>query len=75
MEAKLNYIKAWQSLPEYGLTLFVVQFMGQKKEELLGVAHNRIMKMDINTGMHIHTWRYSSLKVRVQLIKYYNVFY
>lgn len=62
MEAKLNYIKAWQSLPEYGLTLFVVQFMGQKKEELLGVAHNRIMKMDINTGMHIHTWRYSSLK-------------
>lgn len=64
IDAKLNYIKAWQSLPEYGVTLFVIKFDGHKKEELLGVAHNRIMKMDINTGDHLKTWRYNTMKVR-----------
>lgn len=62
IEAKLNYVKAWQSLPEYGIALFVVKMMGQKKEELLGVAHNRLMKMDINTGDHLKTWRYNTMK-------------
>jgi len=62
-EAKLNYIKAWQSLPEYGVTLFVVLFMGQRKEELLGVAFNRLMRMDITTGDHIKTWRFNTMKV------------
>lgn len=63
VEAKLNYIKAWQSLPEYGVTLFVIKFDGHKKEELLGVANNRIMKMDINSGQHLKTWRYNTMKV------------
>lgn len=66
MEAKMNYIKAWQSLPEFGLSLFVVKFMGHKKEELLGIAYNRLMRMDITTGDHIKTWRYNTMKVRVQ---------
>jgi kindlin 2 len=35
------YIQAWQSLPEYGVSLFVVKFHGEKKEELLGVSCNR----------------------------------
>lgn len=63
MEAKLQYIRAWQNLPEHGLALFVVKFMGHRKEELLGVAHNRIMKLDINTGDHLKTWRFSTMKV------------
>lgn len=63
IEAKMNFIKAWQSLPEYGISLFIVRFMGHKKDELLGVAHNRIMKMDINTGDHLKTWRYNTMKV------------
>ncbi|XP_026468344.1 unc-112-related protein isoform X1 [Ctenocephalides felis] len=62
IEAKLRYIKAWQSLPDHGVTLFVVKFMGHKKEELLGVASNRLMKMDINTGYLIKTWRYNTMK-------------
>nr|CAH0104319.1 unnamed protein product [Daphnia galeata] len=61
-EAKLNYIKAWQSLPEYGVSLFVVKFMGQRKEELLGVAFNRLMRMEMTTGDHIKTWRYNTMK-------------
>ncbi|XP_017778906.1 PREDICTED: unc-112-related protein [Nicrophorus vespilloides] len=61
IDAKMNYIKAWQSLSEFGITLFVVKFMGHKKEELLGVASNRIMKMEIN-GDHLKTWRMETLK-------------
>ncbi|EDW19632.1 unc-112-related protein [Drosophila mojavensis] len=62
MEAKLKYIQAWQSLPDFGVTLFVIKFDGHKKEELLGVAHNRIMRMDLNTGDHLMTWRYNTMK-------------
>lgn len=63
LEAKMNYIKAWQSLPDFGVSLFVVKFMGHKKEELLGVAFNRLMKMDINTGDHLKTWSFNTMKV------------
>lgn len=65
IESKLKFIQAWQSLPEYGVTLFVIKFDGHKKEELLGVASNRIMKMDLNTGDHLKTWRYNTMKVRL----------
>lgn len=63
VEAKMNYIKAWQSLPDFGISLFVVRFSGQKKDELLGVAFNRIMRMESNTGDHLKTWRYNTMKV------------
>lgn len=63
MDSKMKFIQAWQSLPEYGVTLFVIKFDGHKKEELLGVAQNRIMRMDISTGDHLKTWRYNTMKV------------
>lgn len=62
LEAKMNFIKAWQSLPEYGVSLFVVRFHGEKKDELLGVASNKVMRMSLQTGDHIKTWRYSTMK-------------
>ena len=31
-------------------------------QELLGVAYNRIMRVDANTGDAIKTWRYNTLK-------------
>lgn len=62
IDAKLKFIQAWQSLPEYGVTLFVIKFDGHKREELLGVAHNRIMKIS-TTGDHLKTWRYNTMKV------------
>ena len=65
IDAKMKFIQGWQSLPEFGVTLFVIKFVGHKKEELLGVAQNRIMKMDISTGDHLKTWRYNTMKVRV----------
>lgn len=63
LESKLKYIQSWQSLPEYGVTLFVIKFDGHKKEELLGVTQDRVMKMDINNGDHMKTWRYNTMKV------------
>ena len=59
----MNFIKAWQSLPDYGVSLFVVRFHGEKKDELLGVASNKIMRMSLNNGDHIKTWRFSTMKV------------
>jgi kindlin 2 len=59
----MNFIKAWQSLPDYGVSLFVVRFHGEKKDELLGVAANKIMRMTLNAGDHIKTWRFSTMKV------------
>lgn len=61
----MKFIQAWQSLPEYGVTLFVIKFDGHKKEELLGVAQNRIMRMDLHNGDHLKTWRYNQMKVNI----------
>ena len=63
LEAKMNFIKAWQSLPDFGVSLFVVRFHGEKRDELLGIAYNRIMRMSLQTGDHLKTWRYNTIKV------------
>ena len=62
LESKMNFVRAWQSLPEYGISLFVVRFHGEKKDELLGVSSNRIMRMTLPEGNHLKTWRYSTMK-------------
>ena len=76
LEAKVNFIKAWQSLPDYGVSLFVVRFHGEKKDELLGVASNKIMRMSLNNGDHLKTWRFSTMKVNSSkvLIEIWHIF-
>ncbi|XP_043237675.1 unc-112-related protein-like isoform X2 [Amphibalanus amphitrite] len=61
IESKMNYIKSWKALPEFGITYFVVKFLKAKREELLGIAFNRLMRMDLNGG-HLKTWRYNTMK-------------
>lgn len=61
-DAKLQYIRSWQNLPEYGISLFLVKHMGHKREEMLGIAFNRVMRLDLNSGDHIKTWRYNTMK-------------
>ena len=68
----MNFIKAWQSLPDYGVSLFVVRFHGEKREELLGVAFNRIMRMSLQSGDHIKTWRFNTIKVCICYTKHHN---
>ena len=63
LEAKMNFIKAWQSLPDYGVTLFVARFLGEKRDELIGIAFNRLMRMNLHSGDHIKTWRFNTIKV------------
>ncbi|UYV62427.1 FERMT2 [Cordylochernes scorpioides] len=60
LEAKLHYIKAWQRLPEYGMSLFVIKV--DNKEELFGISFNRFMRMELTSGNPIKTWRYSTMK-------------
>ena len=50
LEAKMNFIRAWQSLPDYGVSLFVVRFHGEKKDEILGVGSNSVMRMSLQNG-------------------------
>ena len=62
LEAKMNYIKAWQALPEYGISYFIVKFKGSKKDELIGVAFNRLIRMDLHNGDSLKTWRFQNMK-------------
>jgi len=62
IESKMNFIKAWQSLPEYGVSLFVVKFHGERREELLGISFNRISRMNLTTGDYVTSWRYNTIK-------------
>uniref|UniRef100_A0A0N5A855 PH domain-containing protein n=1 Tax=Syphacia muris TaxID=451379 RepID=A0A0N5A855_9BILA len=61
-EAKLQYIQAWKSLPEHGIHYFVVKFRSSRKPELLGIAFNRIMRLNIDNGESLKTWRFSNMK-------------
>uniref|UniRef100_A0A8C5CQK2 PH domain-containing protein n=1 Tax=Gadus morhua TaxID=8049 RepID=A0A8C5CQK2_GADMO len=58
IEAKMRFIQAWQSLPEFGIT----HFLGGKREELIGITYNRLIRMDASTGDAIKTWRFSNMK-------------
>ncbi|XP_053221622.1 fermitin family homolog 2 isoform X5 [Podarcis raffonei] len=62
IEAKMRFIQAWQSLPEFGITHFIARFQGGKKEELIGIAYNRLIRMDASTSDAIKTWRFSNMK-------------
>ncbi|XP_044519333.1 fermitin family homolog 1 [Gracilinanus agilis] len=62
VDAKLRFIQAWQSLPEFGLTYYIVRFKGSKKDDLLGVSYNRLIRIDMATGDPITTWRFANMK-------------
>uniref|UniRef100_A0A914LXZ4 PH domain-containing protein n=3 Tax=Meloidogyne TaxID=189290 RepID=A0A914LXZ4_MELIC len=63
-EAKLQYIRNWEALPEHGLHYFIVKFRNGKnnKSELIAVAHNRIMKINSDNGEATKTWRFAGMK-------------
>ncbi|XP_057557504.1 fermitin family homolog 1 isoform X5 [Hippopotamus amphibius kiboko] len=62
VEAKLRFIQAWQSLPEFGLTYYLVRFKGSKKDDILGISYNRLIRIDAATGIPITTWRFTNMK-------------
>lgn len=39
-----------------------IRFQGGKKDELIGITYNRLIRMDAGTGDAIKTWRFSNMK-------------
>uniref|UniRef100_A0A8C6KXC5 FERM domain containing kindlin 1 n=1 Tax=Nothobranchius furzeri TaxID=105023 RepID=A0A8C6KXC5_NOTFU len=62
MEAKMRFIKAWQSLPEFGINYYIVRFKGSKKDEILGISYNRLIRLDMSSGLPVTTWRFANMK-------------
>uniref|UniRef100_A0A8C4I5V9 FERM domain containing kindlin 1 n=1 Tax=Dicentrarchus labrax TaxID=13489 RepID=A0A8C4I5V9_DICLA len=62
MEAKMRFIQAWQSLPEFGINYYIVRFKGSKKDEILGISYNRMIRIDMSSGLPVTTWRFANMK-------------
>uniref|UniRef100_A0AAX7SYB7 PH domain-containing protein n=1 Tax=Astatotilapia calliptera TaxID=8154 RepID=A0AAX7SYB7_ASTCA len=58
VEAKMRFIQAWQSLPEFGIKYYIVS----KKDEILGISYNRMIRIDMSTGLPVTTWRFANMK-------------
>lgn len=44
------------------LLLLLLRFQGGKRDELIGITYNRLIRMDASTGDAIKTWRFSNMK-------------
>ncbi|XP_077311898.1 fermitin family homolog 3 [Lithobates pipiens] len=62
VEAKLRFIQDWQSLPDFGISYFVVRFKGARRDEILGIGSNRLIRIDLNVGDVVKTWMYNNMK-------------
>lgn len=61
-DAKWRYIKAWQALPNYGMTYFIVKVKGSRyKEEIICMTSNRLIRMSPD-GEQIKSWRFNTMK-------------
>lgn len=61
-EAQLRFIQSWQSLPDFGISYVVVRFKGSRKDEILGIANNRLIRIDLAVGDVVKTWRFSNMR-------------
>lgn len=61
-EAQLRFIQAWQSLPDFGISYVIVRFKGSRKDEILGIANNRLIRIDLAVGDVVKTWRFSNMR-------------
>ncbi|XP_032138876.1 fermitin family homolog 3 isoform X3 [Sapajus apella] len=61
-EAQLRFIQAWQSLPDFGISYVMVRFKGSRKDEILGIANNRLIRIDLAVGDVVKTWRFSNMR-------------
>ncbi|XP_066574938.1 fermitin family homolog 3b [Amia ocellicauda] len=62
LEATMKFIQIWQALPDFGLSYFVVRFKGCRKDEILGIANNRLIRIDLGVGDVVKTWRYNNMR-------------
>lgn len=38
------------------------RFKGSKKDEILGISYNRMLRIDMSTGLPVTTWRFANMK-------------
>ncbi|KAL0994095.1 hypothetical protein UPYG_G00117690 [Umbra pygmaea] len=62
-DAVLKFLQIWQALPGFGVSYFVVRFKGCRKDEVLGVTNNRLIRVDLRTGDVMKTWRYNTMRL------------
>uniref|UniRef100_A0A3Q3EVD7 FERM domain containing kindlin 3b n=1 Tax=Kryptolebias marmoratus TaxID=37003 RepID=A0A3Q3EVD7_KRYMA len=61
-DALMRFLQIWQALPDFGLSYVVVRFKGSRKDEVLGIAPNRLIRIDLGVGDVVKTWRYNNMK-------------
>ncbi|XP_066515792.1 fermitin family homolog 3 [Hoplias malabaricus] len=61
-DAILRFLQIWQALPDFGLSYFVVRFKGCRKDEVLGIANNRLIRIDLSLEEVVKTWRYNTMR-------------
>uniref|UniRef100_A0AAY4DVE1 Band 4.1 domain-containing protein n=1 Tax=Denticeps clupeoides TaxID=299321 RepID=A0AAY4DVE1_9TELE len=61
-DAVQRFLQIWQALPDFGVSYFVVRFKGCRKDEVLGIANNRLIRIDLGVGDVVKTWRYNTMK-------------
>eukprot|EP00064_Thunnus_orientalis_P015108 superscaffoldBa00002742_g15157 len=61
-DAVMRFLQIWQALPDFGLSYVVVRFKGSRKDEVLGIAPNRLIRIDLGVGDVVKTWRYNNMK-------------
>uniref|UniRef100_A0A4W5N201 FERM domain containing kindlin 3 n=1 Tax=Hucho hucho TaxID=62062 RepID=A0A4W5N201_9TELE len=61
-DALLRFLQIWQGLPDFGVSYFVVRFKGCRKDEVLGVTNNRLIRIDLSIGDVVKTWRYNTMR-------------
>ncbi|TRY81319.1 hypothetical protein DNTS_005246 [Danionella cerebrum] len=59
---KQKFLQIWQALPDFGLSYVVVRFKGCRKDEVLGIANNRLIRIDLGIGDIVKTWRYNTMR-------------
>ncbi|XP_016149117.1 fermitin family homolog 3-like [Sinocyclocheilus grahami] len=60
--AILKFLQIWQALPDFGISYFMVRFKGSRKDEVLGIANNRLIRIDLGIGDVVKTWRYNNMR-------------
>ena len=40
----------------------IFRFKGSKKDDILGVSYNRLIRIDAVTGIPVTTWRFANMK-------------
>uniref|UniRef100_A0A8C9ZMK0 FERM domain containing kindlin 3b n=1 Tax=Sander lucioperca TaxID=283035 RepID=A0A8C9ZMK0_SANLU len=61
-DAVMRFLQIWQALPDFGLSYVVVRFKGSRKDEVLGIGPNRLIRIDLAVGDVVKTWRYNNMK-------------